>query len=105
VVPLPDLLMMDGRPAWPKGVPAAPCDLSGASPTRRSFSESVHGKPVWVIVAFWQQEIASGRSQPPDVCASEQAALQTVRDNPGGVAYVSESLPLGPGVKALIIEP
>ena len=90
---------------WPKGVPAAPCDLSGASPTRKAFSEGVHGKPVWVIVAFWQQEIASGRSVPPAVCPSEQAALQAVRDNPGGVAYVSESLPLGPGVKALIIEP
>jgi len=98
-------LFLGRTAAWPKGVPATPCDLSGTSPTRKAFSEGVHGKPVWVIAAFWQQEIASGRSQPPPVCPSEQAALQAVRDNPGGVAYVSEGLPLGRGVKALIIEP
>lgn len=98
-------LFLKRTASWPGGMAAAPCDLSGTSPVRKAFSEGVHGKPLWVIVAFWQQEIASGRSQPPAVCPSEQAALQAVRDNPGGVAYVSEGLPLGPGVKALAIEP
>ena len=98
-------LFLKRTPSWPGGMAAEPCDLSGTSPTRKAFSAGVHGKPVWVVVAFWQQEIASGRSQPPVVCPSEQAALQAVRDNPGGVAYVSEGLPLGPGVKALAIEP
>jgi len=98
-------LFLKRAAAWPNGVPAAPCDLSGTSPTRKAFSQDVHGKPLWIIVAFWQQEIASGRSQPPAVCPSEAAALQAVRDTPGGVAYVAEGLPLGPGVKALIIEP
>lgn len=98
-------LFLKRTAAWPKGEAAAPCDLSGTSPIRKAFSQSVHGKPLWVIVAFWQQEIASGRSVPPVVCPSEQAALQAVRDNPGGVAYVSENLPLGQGVKALILEP
>lgn len=98
-------LFLKRTPGWPGGMAAAPCDLSGTSPVRKAFSERVHGKPVWVVVAFWQQEIASGRSAPPVVCPSEQAALQTVRDNPGGVAYVSEGLPLGQGVKALILDP
>jgi ABC-type phosphate transport system substrate-binding protein len=98
-------LFLGRTSAWPKGAPATPFDLSGTSPTRKAFSEGVHGKPIWVIAAFWQQEIASGRSQPPAVCPSEQAALQAVRDNPGGVAYVSEGLPLAPGVKALNVEP
>ena len=91
--------------AWPGGKSATPCDLSGTSPTRKAFSQGVHGKPLWVIVAFWQQEIASGRSQPPAVCPTELAALQAVRDDPGAVAYVAEGLPLGPGVKALVVEP
>ena len=77
-------LFLKRTAAWPDGAAAAPCDLSGTSPTRKAFSQGVHGKPVWVVVAFWQQEIASGRSQPPAVCPSEQAALQAVRDNPGG---------------------
>jgi ABC-type phosphate transport system substrate-binding protein len=98
-------LFLKRIPAWPNGVPAAPCDLSGTSPARKAFSQAVHGKPVWVIVAFWQQEIASGRSQPPAACPSESAALQAVRDNPGAVAYVSEGTTLGPGLKLLSLEP
>jgi len=91
--------------AWPDGVAAVPCDLSGMNPTRKAFSTSVHGKPAWIVVAFWQQEIASGRGEPPAVCASDQAALQAVRANPGGVAYVAEGTALGTGVKVLILEP
>ncbi|HUL78864.1 MAG TPA: hypothetical protein VL691_16485 [Vicinamibacteria bacterium] len=98
-------LFLKRAATWPDGAAAAPCDLSGTSPTRKAFSQGVHGKPVWVIVAFWQQEIASGRSQPPAVCATEGAALQAVLENPGGVAYVSEDLPLGRGVKALALDP
>lgn len=98
-------LFLKRAATWPGGAAAVPYDLSGTSPTRKAFSQSVHGKPLWVVVAFWQQEIASGRSQPPSVCPTEQAALQAVRDNPGGVAYVAEGLLLGPGVKALVVEP
>jgi ABC-type phosphate transport system substrate-binding protein len=91
--------------AWPNGVPAAPCDQSGTSPVRKAFSEGVHDKPAWVVVAFWQQEIASGRSAPPGVCQGDQGALQAVRENPGAIAYVAEGVPLGPGVKALTVVP
>ncbi len=65
----------------------------------------MHGKPLWVVVAFWQQEIASGRSQPPAVCPTEEAALQAVAGDPGAVAYVSEGLALSPGVKPLTVDP
>jgi ABC-type phosphate transport system substrate-binding protein len=98
-------LFLKRTATWPGGAAVAPCDLSGTSPTRKAFSQGVHGKPLWVIVAFWQQEIASGRSQPPAVCPTEQAALQAVRDNPGAVAYVAEGLPLGPGVRVLLLDP
>ena len=93
-----------GRPAGALR-PPGPCDLSGTSPTRKVFSQGAHGKPLWMIVAYWQQEIASGRSEPPLVCPTEQAALQAVRENPEGVAYVAEGLPLGSGARALSIEP
>jgi ABC-type phosphate transport system substrate-binding protein len=91
--------------AWPGGAVSVPFDLSGASPTRKAFTQGIHGKPLWVVVAFWQQEIASGRSQPPAVCATEEAALQAVSGDPGAVAYVSEGLALSPGVKVLTVEP
>jgi ABC-type phosphate transport system substrate-binding protein len=98
-------LFLKRTAAWPGGVPAAPCDLSGTSPVRKAFSEKVLGQPVWVIIAYWQQEIASGRSRPPAGCASEEAALQAVRDNPGGIAYVGEGTVIGPGVKVLALVP
>ena len=98
-------LFLKRAAAWPDGRAATLCDLSSTSPTRKAFSQGVHGKPAWVVVAFWQQEIASGRSQPPAVCPSEQAALEAVRREAGAVAYVAEGLPLGPGVKALVVEP
>jgi len=98
-------LFLKRTPAWPNGVRALPCDLSSISPARKAFSQDVLGKPVWVVVAFWQQEIASGRSQPPPSCASEPAALQAVRHDPGAVAYVSEGTALGPGLKLLALEP
>ncbi len=98
-------LFLKRATAWAGGAPAKPYDLSGASLTRKAFSQGVHGKPVWVIVAFWQQEIASGRNQPPVVCPTEEAALQVVQHEPGGVAYVSEGLALPPGVKALTLGP
>jgi len=98
-------LFLKRTAAWPDGRAATLCDLSSTSPIRKAFSQRVHDKPAWVVVAFWQQEIASGRSQPPAVCPSEQAALEAVRKEAGAVAYVSEGLPLGPGVKALVVEP
>lgn len=98
-------LFLKRAASWPDGRAATLCDLSATSPTRKAFSQGVHAKPVWIVVAFWQQEIASGRSQPPAVCGSEQAALETVRREAGAVAYVAEGQPLGPGVKALIVEP
>ena len=90
---------------WPNGTTVVPCDLSATSPVRTAFSQGVHKKPAWFVVAYWQQEIASGRSQPPAVYAEEWGALGTVRDDPGAIAYVSEGAQLGPGLKRLALEP
>ena len=98
-------LFLKRTAAWPGGTAAVPYDLSGASPTRKAFTQGVHGKPLWVVVAFWQQEIASGRSEPPAVCATEEAALEAVSSHAGAVGYVSEGLTLSPGVKVLTVEP
>ena len=98
-------LFLKRSTTWPGGAAAVPFDLSGTSPVRKAFSQGVHGKALWVVVAFWQQEIASGRTQPPVVCPNEEQALQAVSRNPGGVAYVSEGAALSPGVKVLALEP
>ena len=89
---------------WPDGTPARPCDLSSTSSVRKSFSTAVHGRSLFVIMAYWQQEIAAGRSTPPSVCATEDVAVEWVRRNAGGVAYVSADTPLN-DVKVLPVKP
>ena len=98
-------LFLGRTTTWPSGMAAVPCDLSGTNPIRNTFSLAVHGKPVRAVIAFWQQEIASGRSKPPHVCSSDEAALLFVQENAGGVAYLGDHVSLGPGVKVLAILP
>jgi ABC-type phosphate transport system substrate-binding protein len=98
-------LFLKRTTAWPNGVGVVPYDLSATSSIRAAFSASVHKKALWVVLAFWQQEIASGRTTPPEVHLTEQAALDAVRRNPGAIAYVAGGMTLGPGVKVLGVDP
>lgn len=70
------------------GHAASPVDLPTNSVVRDSFSRDVHGKPTSAIEAYWQQQVFSGREVPPPE-KNEGAALDYVRSNSNGVAYVS----------------
>jgi hypothetical protein len=70
------------------GHSAAPIDLPGSSGVRDAFSRDVHGKPTAAVEAYWQQQVFSGREVPPAE-KSETAALDFVRSNSNGIAYVS----------------
>ena len=56
------------------------------------------------IVAFWQQQIFSGRDVPPAEKASEKDVIAYVKDHEGAVGYVSPDVELPVGVKTLVIE-
>ena|SRR5438874_4375358 len=73
---------------FPNGLGASPVDLSVNSSTRESFSKDVHGKPASAVDAYWQQLIFSGRDVPP-AQKSEGGAIEFVRSNENGIAYVS----------------
>lgn len=70
------------------GHAASPVDLPTNSAVRDSFSRDVHGKPTSAIEAYWQQQVFSGREVPPPE-KNEGAALDFVRSNSNGIAYVS----------------
>jgi len=70
------------------GHPASPVDLPTSSGVRDNFSRDVHGKPTSAVEAYWQQQVFSGREVPPPE-KSEGAALDFVRSNSNGIAYVS----------------
>ena len=67
---------------------ASPADLSLSSPVRESFSRNILGKSSSEVDAFWQEQIFSGKDIPPPQ-KSETAALEYVRSNGNGIAYVS----------------
>ena len=81
---------------------ATPVDLPLNSPARASFSGSILGKSPSDVEAFWQQQIFSGKDIPP-AQKSESAAIDFVRFNSKGIAYVSTDANVK-GLKVLHVE-
>lgn len=86
---------------FPDGRGAAPVDLMVNSEIRENFSEDIHKKSSEAIESYWAQLLFSGRGVPP-ARRSETAALQFVKGNPNGIAYVSSSADMD-GVKVVKI--
>ena len=74
---------------WGSAQRAVPVDLGGDSPTRESFTRSVHGKALTAIKSFWQQAIFSGRGTPPVELSSDAEVIALVARTPGAIGYVS----------------
>jgi ABC-type phosphate transport system substrate-binding protein len=70
------------------GHAASPVDLPSSSGVRDAFSRDVHGKPTSAVEAYWQQQVFSGREVPPPE-KTEGGAVDFVRSNSNGIAYVS----------------
>jgi ABC-type phosphate transport system substrate-binding protein len=70
-----------------------PVDLVDNSPIRQDFSETIHGRDVASIKAYWQKQIFSGRGVPPEEKKSDEEVLKYVSENPGAVGYLAEATP------------
>jgi len=75
--------------SWDDGTAVMPTDLPPRSPVREAFSSAVHRRDVRSILSFWQRQVFSGRNTPPPEAANDEAVLATVRNNRGGIGYVS----------------
>lgn len=85
---------------WPDGTHVKPADqVKGAKP-RLAFSRDVLGMTAGEVEKFWIKSIYSGRAVPPPQFHSDAAVVAFVRDNPGGIGYVTPGTPLD-GVKAI----
>ncbi len=51
----------------------------------------------------WQRRSCSGRNVPADEWLSDDAVLEFVRSEPGGIGYVAADTDLGDGVKELTV--
>jgi ABC-type phosphate transport system substrate-binding protein len=90
---------------WGDGSPANPVDLSGTSPVRKGFSETVLHMPVMAVVQYWGRQLASMAAsvRPPTVKGSEDEVLVYVAKTSGAVGYVASGTVLPPGVKAVTV--
>ncbi len=87
------------------GHAVVPVDQTPGSAARQSFTKAVHGRAVTAVQSFWQQQIFSGANTPPPEKEGDAEVLAFVRGNPSAVGYVSAGAALGPGVKALTLNP
>lgn len=78
---------------WPDNVPVQAIDHAPRSPVRAAFSESIHRRAVRNILAYWQRQIFAGRNTPPPEAKSDMEILTWVRENRGGIGYVSRQAP------------
>jgi len=79
---------------WKDGRSVVPIDLVEDSRIRISFSRAIHGRQVFAIKSYWQQQIFSGRAVPPREMDSEEEIVHFVARSQGAIAYVSTTTPL-----------
>jgi ABC-type phosphate transport system substrate-binding protein len=85
---------------WSDGSLVLPVDQAEDSHIRERFNREVHRKSAAAVRAYWQQRIFSGRDVPPPEKRGDADVLAFVRNNPGGIGYVSVAASTG-GVKLL----
>jgi ABC-type phosphate transport system substrate-binding protein len=73
---------------FPDGRPALPIDQAAESPARAQFYQTLIGKSVPQVNAYWARLLFTGRATPPRVLGQVNAILRTVRENPDALAYV-----------------
>ncbi len=88
---------------WTNGVSITPVDQSFQSAVRLRFSQDVLGRSPGQMQEYWLRQTYSGGEIPPPVRDSDAAVLEFVRSNAGAVGYVSSTVSLPAGVKALAI--
>jgi ABC-type phosphate transport system substrate-binding protein len=88
---------------WIGGNQIMPVDQLAESQVRRDFSESIHGKPPAPIVAYWQQQIFSGRSIPPPERRTDEEVIEYVQENQSAIGYVSSQVKLVTGIKVISV--
>ncbi len=79
---------------------AHPVDQAQGTAIREAFSLKIHKRKSSAVRSYWQQRIFSGRGVPPPEASSDAEVVEFVRDDLGGIGYVSKAAVLE-GVKTL----
>ena len=88
---------------WSDGSAIVPVDMGSESPVREAFSQRVHGKRAHAMLAYWQQQVFSGRAVPPVERRTDADVIDYVRTHPGAIGYVSTAAALPAEVKVVVV--
>jgi ABC-type phosphate transport system substrate-binding protein len=77
----------------PNGSIPLPLDYQGDSEVRTRFYQSITGKNMAQINAYWARLSFTGQANPPRRLADKAAILQVVGKNPGALGYVDTIAP------------
>lgn len=76
--------------SFPDGGIALPFDLSPDSPVRKSYYQSLVGKSIAQVNAYWARLLFTGRASPPRPLSSASEVLEAVAKNKDAIGYVDE---------------
>lgn len=79
-------------------------DLPLTSPVRTRFYESLTGKEIATVNAYWARLIFSGQIVPPRVVDDSASVLDLLKKNPGMIAYL-DHVPNDRQIKVLLTLP
>lgn len=75
----------------PSGITAEPIDMTDDSGLRARFYRELVNKSLAEINAYWARLVFSGRTRPPQIAESVEAALRQVVAQPGALVYLERS--------------
>ncbi|MBX9928355.1 MAG: hypothetical protein K2X99_05510 [Gemmatimonadaceae bacterium] len=81
-------IFLKQKTAFADGTPAVPVDQAKVSTVRGMFTRSVLGKSVSDVEGYWQQQIFSGKDQPPAQKPKDDDVIEFVKTTPGAIGYV-----------------
>ncbi len=94
--------LLKKKSRWKNGWQVDPVDLDSRSSVRAEMSQFIHERSVASIKNYWQRQIFSGHNTPPPELDTDQAVVDFVKSNRGGIGYVSVDFATS-GVKVITI--
>ncbi|MBN2414486.1 substrate-binding domain-containing protein [bacterium] len=89
---------------WEDNTQITPVDLKSTSSIRASFSNDILNKTVAAVTSYWQGQIFSGAGLPPREVDTDREVMDWVKENPGGIGYISQSTSVTvSGVKTITV--
>jgi ABC-type phosphate transport system substrate-binding protein len=81
-------LYMGRTQHYPNGTPALPVDQAPDSKARQFFYQTLVGKRVADVNAYWAKLLFTGRASPPRSLENAEMVLQVVRENRDVIGYI-----------------